>query len=698
MKHLTGSALAFFCSTVVSLLLSSSQLISGQTLNTRHSDAGIWIAYRDDNTIDEIREMDYVKGVMVGTSWRRLAPYEDNWTFNWEGLRDRLDEIINQAGKKAFITIVAGYCPSDDWPSYLKARVPERITQHTQGCYPLQFWNQFYIDRYQEFIHEYALELADFDSSDSNPAQTDIVFVRAQAMAETMENFPTGGSEWDCDNFNDPPEGSVRCTQDLSSSIAYSYHRQVVQAYKDELESAYAGVGLTPPTSPAAKSTGYWERGENQDYFLENEIWYDHHNASPNPLGWFFDCVADIKAGKTRGTTETMGVIPDHYHVQGNYWQVLVNLHAGTEFIGIYGDYEDADFPKGAIATLENRPAFDFANKYAGYHFEPQNSPGAWIALRGWYPEGKGWGSYKPEHGRIWTNYEYLITQYRPQNSVFLFGTDYGATDGGDWAKWHYVYPTVRRDEQTPWDEDDANCQASGYPDCNYILQKPTRYLGLDNEERYMYSYPVSDLGRVLSCGAELFCEDESRVTWEYPMFWARRTNSGSGHNHLRFDINDQFTGSLGSNVGVVVYYLDQGNDEWQLLYNSNSAANAVGLTVEKRNSNLWKKVEVTLNDVSFSNSAEGGTDIALFNMNDGDDIFHMIEVKREEDALTPTPPSLVEGDLNNDGVVDIFDLVIVGSCFGQEAVEDCARADANGNGVVDIFDLVLVGGNFGTS
>ncbi|MBU1111072.1 hypothetical protein KKB83_05665 [Patescibacteria group bacterium] len=68
------------------------------------------------------------------------------------------------------------------------------------------------------------------------------------------------------------------------------------------------------------------------------------------------------------------------------------------------------------------------------------------------------------------------------------------------------------------------------------------------------------------------------------------------------------------------------------------------------------------------------------------------------EPTIIPTPtlaPSL-NGDLNNDGTVNIFDLVIVGSCFGQDAVGDCARADANGNGVVDIFDLVLVGGNFG--
>ncbi|MBU1111038.1 hypothetical protein KKB83_05490 [Patescibacteria group bacterium] len=73
------------------------------------------------------------------------------------------------------------------------------------------------------------------------------------------------------------------------------------------------------------------------------------------------------------------------------------------------------------------------------------------------------------------------------------------------------------------------------------------------------------------------------------------------------------------------------------------------------------------------------------------------IGVYGREGSLFPTPIPSVEGDLNGDGVVDIFDLVIIGSCFGQEAVGDCARADANGNGVVDIFDLVMVGGNFGS-
>ena len=50
--------------------------------------------------------------------------------------------------------------------------------------------------------------------------------------------------------------------------------------------------------------------------------------------------------------------------------------------------------------------------------------------------------------------------------------------------------------------------------------------------------------------------------------------------------------------------------------------------------------------------------------------------------------PSALVGDLNNDGVVDILDLVLVASQFGTTGI---TAADINGDGTVNIQDLVLV-------
>jgi len=71
-----------------------------------------------------------------------------------------------------------------------------------------------------------------------------------------------------------------------------------------------------------------------------------------------------------------------------------------------------------------------------------------------------------------------------------------------------------------------------------------------------------------------------------------------------------------------------------------------------------------------------------------------------ESDNLSKYSPTLVEGnpwDVNEDGQVDISDLVLVGRHFGEVIKEPIQpNPDINGDGVVDISDLVLVGLHFG--
>jgi hypothetical protein len=64
-------------------------------------------------------------------------------------------------------------------------------------------------------------------------------------------------------------------------------------------------------------------------------------------------------------------------------------------------------------------------------------------------------------------------------------------------------------------------------------------------------------------------------------------------------------------------------------------------------------------------------------------------------DHLVPHPPA--PWDVNNDGVVDILDLVLVSGSFGEEITTPAAEnPDVNGDGIVDILDLVLVASHFG--
>ena len=59
------------------------------------------------------------------------------------------------------------------------------------------------------------------------------------------------------------------------------------------------------------------------------------------------------------------------------------------------------------------------------------------------------------------------------------------------------------------------------------------------------------------------------------------------------------------------------------------------------------------------------------------------------------TEPPELKGDVNSDGIVNIQDLVLVASSFGQTGQNP---ADINADGVVNIADLVLVAGALGTS
>ena len=57
-------------------------------------------------------------------------------------------------------------------------------------------------------------------------------------------------------------------------------------------------------------------------------------------------------------------------------------------------------------------------------------------------------------------------------------------------------------------------------------------------------------------------------------------------------------------------------------------------------------------------------------------------------------PPPPTPWDVNDDGIVNIQDLVLVASEFGQSG--EALEADVNGDGTVSILDLVLVSSHFG--
>ena len=72
-----------------------------------------------------------------------------------------------------------------------------------------------------------------------------------------------------------------------------------------------------------------------------------------------------------------------------------------------------------------------------------------------------------------------------------------------------------------------------------------------------------------------------------------------------------------------------------------------------------------------------------------GNDDFWLVKV---------APAPILLGDINSDGIVDIFDVVSAALAFGSTPGDSNwnQAADLNNDGVVDIFDIVLIATNFG--
>lgn len=89
--------------------------------------------------------------------------------------------------------------------------------------------------------------------------------------------------------------------------------------------------------------------------------------------------------------------------------------------------------------------------------------------------------------------------------------------------------------------------------------------------------------------------------------------------------------------------------------------------------------------DYPISVTATSGTD---------DTMTAEVTITTTIEMPPPPPPPPTPWDVNDDGIVNIQDLVLVAGEFGQSG--EALEADVNGDGTVNVLDLVLVSSHFG--
>jgi len=129
------------------------------------------------------------------------------------------------------------------------------------------------------------------------------------------------------------------------------------------------------------------------------------------------------------------------------------------------------------------------------------------------------------------------------------------------------------------------------------------------------------------------------------------------------------------------------------------NVGSTTGLILGVNNTNGWIKAACSL--VGAVSGASGGCVLAYVTFHCtsvGGSILGLHDTKllNSSRVSVPAPPNL--GDVNGDGRVDVFDLVIVANAYCSKVGDPRynPQADLNSDGAVDIEDLIIVALNFG--
>ena len=112
---------------------------------------------------------------------------------------------------------------------------------------------------------------------------------------------------------------------------------------------------------------------------------------------------------------------------------------------------------------------------------------------------------------------------------------------------------------------------------------------------------------------------------------FARGFEHVSGKDAMYFKLHDRFSKDNQPKVMTihVVWYDGQKGSTWNLVYDAGTATMKTALSVTGKGDKQWHDETVTLNDAVLHHGGIKGSDIALVNTDDKDDIFSIIEVHR---------------------------------------------------------------------
>jgi hypothetical protein len=317
-------------------------------------------------------ELPFIKGGQVLAQWQDVEPAEGHYDFS---AIDRQFEALGRMGRGSTVQI-----NGNQHPEFLFTRVPylpQKLSvqvRDAQGT--LQYWHPAYVKSYLAMLHAYAQHLK------RAPYRAAVLGVRLNFNALGTEHTAVPADDRDPARWMLAP--GVQPARTWTTEIADEYKRGVVDAFVREFTPeirVFVRNNFFAGEDAGAKFVPMLETGRLGLFHTSSEIEPRPHGDGQYKVFLQYCrtgetlCYAESWAdalGRHGGLTDPRWCSPAQY----NYWRLLGDLNWGVSFIAIYGnDLQHWQEP-------EYRAAFDFAARYAGFHANPTDAPGAWVALR----------------------------------------------------------------------------------------------------------------------------------------------------------------------------------------------------------------------------------------------------------------------------------------------------------------------------
>jgi Beta-galactosidase len=556
---------------------------------------GVW----DRGETMDPRVYPFIRGTSCDQNWNEVE--KSPGVYDWSVLDKAMDNVTKEK-ESLFLSFECGP-KTPEW--VYKAGVPKVTTDDTKHQDKFPYYPYYYSPLYKQYSQRFIIEAAKHIRSYPVEVQKRIAFIQVKTGC-TGDECPYKGK-------------ALNAKYDMPRGPAW-------EAFRQEIFALYAKL---------------FDKVEPKISLLFNCIAGEAENGEPGkyPEAWKW-----VSNNITGGLGSKTGALSRGHHLSGeltdvNTWhRYLVDpqglkIFAISEMdqswqkpayqlnvrLGFYWGAINAlnlgqslwDVTKGAIEVSKEQGfdySFYFFNKYAGQIY-PKTATDAFCALH----KGLNYADTKqfPEDSFGKASHGNLERAEKICAAFAKYGAridDKAALEMGQ---------VVQRDEQ------------KGYNDAGWDIWPDNYSRFLTQIDADATSIPLWRVGGTITKSSSIYAR------------FARGFEHASGKDAMYFQLHDGFSADNKPKVMTinVVWYDAHAGSTWKLEYDAGAKTMKTGLVVTGKGDKEWHHSTVTLSDAVLFHGGTRGSDLALVNTDDKDDIFSIIEVHRGPPAVPELLP-----------------------------------------------------------